>query len=705
VRSEKVLIVVSLLLGLGLMPFSAVASVSPQHLALSFILTEMMNEQGGIYTQYRALPSFEEGAAAGHEALLQNNSLLMLYAARTGDQQLLDQQVEVIKDYFLEENLGLLHWKLAPTMHHSESSWGTYSNSPGDSLRVAEVLLLAYEYWEDESYQELASEIGEGLKRYNIAPDKTLRFYSSWTPEFEAAGYGDRVILSQLNFGAMARLTQQDRAWEESIAVNLEIALSGMTDKGLCYQDYLPKQQKYKTGNGSMIEMARVAYHLAVYGRSLGDPAALDAAQKFLAFVKEEYTTKDRIPGRYDPETGIPLTTWENIAVYALIARIALELEDSSFAEEIVEEKILPLQQLDPQPPVYGAFTVRFDDAYASDTLEALLALVTRGGPAAVTEQEPIHAVWYLGWQKESYLQPSVVDDLWQIQSRLCPNYIGLSAIVYQDKKTSSDPYRDPERTASDEALRHVISQIHRMGMGAILLTPLLPDDGTWEGAITPEDVSVWFEHWREILLHYAELAEETRVEVLLLGSELVTLRDRTNDWNRLIVAIRNRYHGKLSYSVNFWPNHDGYHQVLKMSQWKHMDYIGVTGYFELTDKNNPSVEELEAAWHNDRHEQDILADLEGLTRKYEKPVVFWEIGYFSKDETNVYPWNYPRPGEVDEGEQADCWTAFLNAFQGIDWFKGYGIYAEQVGLPPKPLGYDVLGKLAEEVLRREYSE
>jgi len=137
VRSEKVLIVVSLLLGLGLTPFSAVASVSPQHLALSFILTEMMNEQGGIYTQYRALPSSEEGAAAGHEVLLQNNSLLMLYAARTGDQQLLDQQVEVIKDYFLEENLGLLHWKLAPTMQPSESSWGTYSNSPGDSLRVA----------------------------------------------------------------------------------------------------------------------------------------------------------------------------------------------------------------------------------------------------------------------------------------------------------------------------------------------------------------------------------------------------------------------------------------------------------------------------------------------------------------------------------------------------------------------------------------
>jgi len=709
-KRGKALLLILLLLALGLTlnlkPLTKVeAQVPPQSLALSFILTAMINEQGGIYTQYQNFPSPGEGVAAGHEVLLQNNSLLMLYAARTGDQQLFDRQVEVIKDYFLEERLGLLHWKLDVKMQPSESSWGTYSNSPGDSLRVVEALLLADEHWGDEVYKELASAIGEGLKRYNIASDKTLRYFASWTPALEPAGYGDRVILAQLDFGAMARLAQQDRSWEGILATNLEIALSGMTDGGLFYQGYLPEQQSYEKGDGSMIQMAQIAYHLAVYGRSFSDPAARGAAQEFLEFVKGEYTAKGKILGRYDPETGAPLTTWENIAVYALIAQVALELEDSSFAEEIIAESLLPLQQLDPQSPVYGAFTVRFDDAYALDTLEALLALAARGGPAAVTEEEPIHAVWYLGWQRESYLQPSVVDDLRQIQVKLCPNYIGLFAITYQDKKASSDPHRDPERTASDEALRQVISQIHRMGMGVILLTPLFPDDGTWEGAIQPEDVGAWFDHWREILLHYAELAEETGVEILLLGSELVTLRNRSDEWNRLIVAVRGRYHGKLSYSVNFWAEREEYQQILEMSQWKHLNYIGVTGYFELTDKTDPSIKELEAAWRNDRHGQDILADLQNLSDKYGKPIVFWEIGYQSKDGTNIYPWNYPRPGEVDEGEQADAWAAFLNAFRDIEWSKGYGVYAEHVGLPPNPVGYNVIGKLAEEVLGRACGE
>jgi len=706
----RVLLLILLLFALGslgLGPVSVtqvVAQISPEHLALSFVLSKMMNEHGGIYTQYQNIPNPQEDLAVGHEILLQNTGLFMLYAVRVRDRQLFDQQVKVIKDYFLEERLGLLYWKLGAEMQPSLSSWGTHSNDPGNSLQVVEALLLAHDIWGDESYGELALKIGEGLEKYNIAPDKTLRYFSSWTPSLKPVGYGDKVVLAQLDFGAMARLAQQDRSWEEFLAINLEIAILGMTDQGLFYQSYLPEQRSYEKGEGSMIQMAQIAYYLAAYGHSFSDPAAKEAARKFLDFVKGEYAAIGKILGRYDPETGTATVTWENIAVYALIAQIALKLEDLSFVEEIMA-KILSYQQLDLQSPVYGAFTVIFNDAYAFDTLLALLALASRGDSVTVTDKEPIRAVWYIGWKKEDYLQPNVIDELRQIQAKLCPNYIGLFVIAYQEKKISSNPRRDPARTASDEALRQVISQIHRLGMGVILLPVLLVDDGTWEGAIMPEDIGAWFEHWREILLHYAKLAEEMRVEILLLGSELTTLQNRMDEWNRLIVAVRSRYHGKLSYSANFWVNRHEYGQVLNMAQWRYMDYIGITGYFELTNKTNPSIEELEAAWHHDRNGQDVLADLEALSSKYGKPIVFWEIGYQSKDGTNMYPWNFPRPGEEDEREQADAWAAFLNVFRNIEWFKGYGIYAEHVGLPRLPKMYTVLGKLAEGVLARDCSK
>lgn len=704
-RLGKATILIALVLSLGLMLHSTASSVPPAYRAVGFLLAKMMDSQGGVYTQYLGYANPREGEAAGHDILLQNTSLLMRYAVEMEDRELFDQQVKLVRDYFLEESVGLLYWKLDQHLRPVQSTWKTYSNDPGASLRVVEALLSASELWREKSYWDLAFEIGDGLKNHNLAPDQTLRYYASWTPTHTPAGFGDRVVLAQLAFNGMAGLAWWDRPWATILTTNIAIVLAGMTNQGLFYQSYLPVKERYDKGDGSMLQMAQTAYQLAAYGKHHGVAAAIATARKFLSFAQTEYVAKSKIFARYDPETGVALVTWENISVYALIAQTALVLGDSAFAERIIAQKILPTQQSDLQSPVYGAFSTSSRDAYAFDTLEALLALPESKSLAVSQDQQSIRAVWYLSWKKDSYMERNVAADLWEIQSRLCPNYIGLFAATYQDDKASSDPHRDPERTPSDESLRRVIGQIHRMGMGVILLTPLFPDDGSWEGVITPKSVEQWFANWREILLHYAKLAEENRVEVLLLGSELVSLRDRTRDWNRLIGAIRRIYHGKLSYSANFWADRDEYQQVGRMTQWRQLDYIGVTAYFELTNKAAPSRDELIAAWRNDRNGQDVLADLAALNHEYGKPIVFWEIGYFSRDKTNAFPWNYPQLGGVDEGEQADCWTAFLDVFKGIDWFTGYGIYAEQVGLPTNPMGYDVLGKPAEAVLRRDCGE
>ena len=685
------------------------AQDSPAELALSFILSKMMNEQGGIRAQYRDLSDPQQQPASTHNILLQDTSLFMLYAARGKERALFDQQLNVVKSYFLEEHLGLLHWRLDGQMQPVESSWGTYSNDPGLSLQVVEALLLAYDVWGDESYKELALKIGECIKKHNLAADNTLRYYTSWTPNYKSAGYGDKVVLAQLNFTAVTGLAWQDPSWENPLFVNLETVLSGTTDLGLFFHSYLPQEERYETGDGSMIPMAQTAYHLAVYAHIFSNATALQAAQAFLDFVKRQYDSQGQIFARYDPQTGESLVTWENISVYALIAQVALELGEPSFAERLAAQKLSLYQQLHPQSVVKGAFTFSFDDAFTSNTLEALIALSATGESTLEQEPgralEPIRAVWYLGWGKDTYLQPTVVQDLLQIKSRLCPNYIGIFGLAYQDGKTSVNPHRDPDRTPSDEALRYIISQIHQMGMGVILLPPLFVDDGTWEGAIEPKDIGTWFDRWQGVLLQYAELAEEPGAEILLLGSEFFTLRNQTEAWNRLITAVRGRYHGKLGYSVNYWFDRYEYQQVLEMGHWMNLDFIGVTAYFELTDKTDPTIEELEAAWRNDLNGQDVVADLEALHKKYEKPVVFWEIGYFSKDGTNTYPWNFPQSGSEDQQEQADCWTAFLNVFKDIEWFHGYGIYAENVGLPKNPETYKVLGKLAEAVLGKDCSK
>ena len=313
---------------------------------------------------------------------------------------------------------------------------------------------------------------------------------------------------------------------------------------------------------------------------------------------------------------------------------------------------------------------------------------------------KPIRGVWYIGWDRGSYGDKTVDQDLVRLRDKLCVNYIALTARVYQDNKYSLDPHID-ERTVDDEVLAATVTKIHDLGMKVVLLTPLHPDDDTWEGAIQPDNLKLWFDHWEKILVHYAKFSQKHGVEVLLLGSELPTLRGEPKRWNAIIKELRKHYSGKLSFSVNFWTKRSQYREVLNMTQWENLDYIGITGYFELTSKHDPSLAEVKGGWSSDSHNQKVIEDLLRLNKKYRKPIVFWEIGYQSKNGTNIYPWDYLRRGIQDQREQRDCWKAFLEVFEDKDWVDGFAIFAEQVGLPRDKKGYhgyNVLRKRAQPI-------
>ena len=327
-------------------------------------------------------------------------------------------------------------------------------------------------------------------------------------------------------------------------------------------------------------------------------------------------------------------------------------------------------------------------------------AMMGQGFDPSRCDYKPIHGTWYIGWDRASYGSGTVERDLYRIKNGLCSAYISLQANVHQDNKYSSDPYIG-DRTVDDETLANVVNTVHELGMKVVLLTPLRPDDGTWEGEIQPRDLESWFDHWEQILVHYAKFAEEHEVEVLLLGSELPTLRDVSGRWKRIIEEVRKHYSGEISFSVNFWTKRSEFREILNMTQWEDMDYIGITGYFELTPSNNPSIERLRRAWTSDLHGQNVIEDLKRLRNKFDKPVVFWEIGYQSKNGTNTYPWNYLKEGKKDEGEQRDSWIGFLRAIKDKEWIHGFMAFAEQVGLPrdkPGYHGYNMLRKKTETV-------
>lgn len=209
--------------------------------------------------------------------------------------------------------------------------------------------------------------------------------------------------------------------------------------------------------------------------------------------------------------------------------------------------------------------------------------------------------------------------------------------------------------TLPDEKLKEVIAQAHSLGM-KVLLFPILRlevrNGNDWRGIIAPADLNQWWRNYNRFVLHYAKLGQENSVEVLSIGSELLSREEETDRWSRLIDEVRKTYPGKLIYSAN-WDHYQ--HPQF----WKLLDYIGMTAYYELSKTKTPVYKDLKAKWRE--IERDFLA----WKAKYpDKKLVITEIGYPSIDGASMYPWNYFLEGEIDIDEQALCYKAFIETWK-----------------------------------------
>ncbi len=330
-----------------------------------------------------------------------------------------------------------------------------------------------------------------------------------------------------------------------------------------------------------------------------------------------------------------------------------------------------------------------------------LLAVLSVGASKTViVSVPPIKGVWYIGLERDSYATAAVATEMRTLKDRLNINHIVLTIPVFQKDLRATTPTGDPTRTPSDAVMRNAIEQAHKVGLGVVLIPYLLVDDGEWVGNLAPTNVSQWFQNWRAVLRHYAQLAQQANVEIFLLGWEFVTMQKYHAEWERTILEMRSLYRGRLSYLTNWWWDRATYANVLEWRPWELLDFIGISAFFELTRKSNPTVDELQRAWSADAYGQNIIEDLERLSAQYRRCVVFLELGYESKDGANTEPWNFFRVAPPDEGEQRDAFQAALRALSDRPWFEGYSVWAEQVGLPRSATGYDVLTKPAAEVIR-----
>ena len=151
----------------------------------------------------------------------------------------------------------------------------------------------------------------------------------------------------------------------------------------------------------------------------------------------------------------------------------------------------------------------------------------------------------------------------------------------------------------------------------------LLNDQTHWRGQIgsafaTEAEWDAWFAAYESLFFHYADLAETYGVDRFCVGTELTGTTHRAEDWRSVVNGVRTRYGGPITYA----SNHSG--EEASIAWWGAADIIGVDAYYPLTHKNDPTLDELRAAWTR------CVATLANLAFIWGKSIIFTDIGYRS---------------------------------------------------------------------------
>jgi len=278
-----------------------------------------------------------------------------------------------------------------------------------------------------------------------------------------------------------------------------------------------------------------------------------------------------------------------------------------------------------------------------------------------------------------------------------------IAIIPYTGTRSTQQPqpFRFSSRAGSenDESLIFSTHYAHKRGM-KVMLKPQIWVSGAWPGDIrmqSQEDWDLFFQYYRKWIMHYALMASLHDIEIFCAGVELVhATLEQPDQWRDLLEDMRKIYPGKVVYAANWGREFE------QLSFWDELDYIGIDCYYPLSDDEKASRAELK---HNF---EAITHKLIAKSQKYDKPLIFTEIGFRSIEAPWQQPHAHPDGKAPNHEHQAMCYDVVSEVlkdqswYQGVFWWK-WPSYLEYSA--NNPTAFTPYGKPASEIVKKWFSE
>ena len=242
-------------------------------------------------------------------------------------------------------------------------------------------------------------------------------------------------------------------------------------------------------------------------------------------------------------------------------------------------------------------------------------------------------------------------------------NAVALIVPVHQDNIYSSSVYAGSD-TPTDASIRAALDYLKSMGIGATIAIHDNPYDGQWRSFVTASDKDSWFGSYSSLLNHYGMIAQAGGAKQMIIGTELsgMTGIENTARWVSMIASLRQQFGGSLTYSAQ----HAGYRSdAQSLGFWPQLDAIGISAYYSLGYDEN--IDAMKAQWNN-YNQQEVSV----LAARYNKPVIFPEIGYVSRDNAINDPGSgYNLNTSTNPTLQAKAYEAFLSYWNSYNVLTG----------------------------------
>lgn len=207
----------------------------------------------------------------------------------------------------------------------------------------------------------------------------------------------------------------------------------------------------------------------------------------------------------------------------------------------------------------------------------------------------------------------------------------------------------DNPQMINDSIIQETINDADSIGVNISMIKLHLGvgfSDGFNRGNYLPTSINTYFDNWKTICNHYADLCNQYSIPILCIGCEQPnqTQNQYLSKWNEIVSQIKSIHPNLLlTYAPKTWEIQSTQYQDINGL----LDIIGYNVYLSYTQKKlseeTPKENELAKSfwWQNDGI--NVVDTMSDLYERFNKPIFITEIGCMPIDNglTNVVPPNY----------------------------------------------------------------